>query len=32
MGYPDWPLFDLRLRTAAMVMRPMTDADLPFGS
>lgn len=28
MGYPDWPLFDLRLRTAALVLRPITDADL----
>jgi RimJ/RimL family protein N-acetyltransferase len=29
MGYPDWPLVDLRLRTSDLVLRPMREADLP---
>ena len=29
MGDPHWPLFDLRLTTDDLVLRPPTDADLP---
>jgi hypothetical protein len=28
MAYPDWPLFDLRLRTRALELRPIAEADL----
>jgi RimJ/RimL family protein N-acetyltransferase len=29
MGHPYWPLFDLRLRTGDLELRPMTEADQP---
>lgn len=29
MGHPYWPLFDLRLRTRDLELRPMTEADQP---
>src|SRR4249919_2492320 len=29
MAHPYWPLFDLRLRTGDLVLRPMTEADQP---
>jgi RimJ/RimL family protein N-acetyltransferase len=29
MAYPDWPLVDLRLDSADLLLRPMTEADLP---
>ena len=29
MGHPYWPIFDLRLRTYGLELRPMTEADQP---